>query len=342
MSQFIPLLEKVISRIKAPALFVLGAPRLVPQLAARLDLPDTACYQMDLYQADRLNHELASSGVKAEVRVAPDLWDLPPEFNSVVFPSPPRAERELKIDMVDQAQHVLRPDGSFFALSPIVNDQFFTRLMKKTYGNSTMAGSSDGTVVWSHRETDRPRRRHEITVQARVGENESMRFVTRPGVFTYGQMDMGTRALMTAAEIAPGDRVLDMGCGAGAAGLAAAQKVGSTGFVAFVDSNVRAVALADLNARAEGITNYQAIATAKFEGLERGTFDVILTNPPYYASESIAQQFIEQSKSLLKPGGRLYLVTKQLDVIEPMVAEEFGEPELYESRGYIIILAIKK
>jgi 16S rRNA G1207 methylase RsmC len=342
MSQFLPLLEIAIPRIEPPALFVLGAPRLVAQLAARLDLPDTACYQMDLHQADRLREELAANGIKASVEVAPDLWDLPAKFNSVIFPSPPRAERELKLDMVDQAQHILQPNGLFVALSPIAPDQFFPKLIKKIYGKVAMTNSAEGTVAWSHRQSEHPRRRHEIVVQARVDEGDSLRFTTRPGVFTYGQLDAGTRALLAAAEVNAGDHVLDLGCGAGAAGLAAARKAGPTGHVTFVDSNTRAVAIAELNAQSEGLANYRTIATARFEDLEAGTFDVVLTNPPYYATESIAHQFVEKSKELLKSGGRLYLVTKQLDAIEPVVVKLFGEPELFESRGYIIIAATKR
>src|SRR5204863_7429664 len=109
----------------------------------------------------------------------------------------------------------------------------------------------------------RTRRRHEITVQARVDEGESLRFLTRPGVFTYGQLDAGARALLAAAEIHPGDRVLDLGCGAGAAGLAAARRAGPEGHITFVDSNLRAIALAEINAQANGLANYRTLAAAR-------------------------------------------------------------------------------
>lgn len=342
MSQFLPLLEAAIHRIQPPVALVLGAPRMVAQLTARLDLPGTVCCQMDLFQADRLRAELTAGNIKAEVRAEPDLWDLPADFQTVVFPSPPRVERELKLDMVDQAHHILRPGGTFVALSPLQSDQFYPKLLKKVYGKTSVTDlGKEGTIVWAHREGERPRRRHEVVVQARVGEGESLRFVTRPGVFTYGQLDMGTRALLTAAEIKPGNRVLDLGCGAGAAGLAAARRAGPDGHVTFVDSNLRAIALAELNAKALGLPHYRTVATARLEGLDEQSFDVILTNPPYYALESIAAFFIERSRALLKPGGRLYLVTKQLDTIEPLVREAFGEPELYESRGYIIVVATR-
>jgi 16S rRNA (guanine1207-N2)-methyltransferase len=341
MSQFLPLLEAAIQRVQAPVALVLGAPRLVAQLAARIDQPGTICYQMDLFQAERLREELAAN-IKAEVRAESDLWDLPAEFQTVIFPSPPRAERELKIDMVDQAFHVLRPGGIFLALSPLHGDHFFPRLVKKLYGKASVTSvGGEGTVVWAHREGERARRRHEITVQARVDEGESLRFLTRPGVFTYGQLDAGTRALLAAAEIKPGDRVLDLGCGAGAAGLAVARRAGPEGHVTFVDSNLRAVALAEINARANNLANYRAHAAARLEGLDENSFDVILTNPPYYAMQAIAQFFVERSKALLKPGGRLYLVTKQFETVEPLVRAAFGEPELYESRGYIILVATR-
>src|SRR5207248_11536108 len=152
----------------------------------RLDLPGTVCYQMDLHQAERLREELAAGNIKAEVRAEPDLWDLPADFQTVLFPSPPRVERELKLDLVDQAFHILQPGGALVALSPIVNDQFFPKLLKKMYGKTSVTAIDEGTIIWAHRDGERARRRHEVTVQARVDEGESLRFLTRPGVFTYG------------------------------------------------------------------------------------------------------------------------------------------------------------
>jgi 16S rRNA (guanine1207-N2)-methyltransferase len=201
MSQFLPLLEASIHRVQAPVALVLGSPRLVAQLAARIDMPGTVCYQMDLFQSERLREELTAGNVTAEVRAAPDLWDLPADFQTVIYPSPPRAERELKIDLVDQAYQILLPGGTFMALSPMASDQLFPKLVKKLYGKASIADlGEEGTIVWAHREGERPRRRHEVTVQARIDETLSLRFVTRPGVFTYGQLDAGTRALLTAAD----------------------------------------------------------------------------------------------------------------------------------------------
>jgi 16S rRNA G1207 methylase RsmC len=341
MSDFFPLLERAKGRIQPPVVIVLGAPLLVVELVKRLSLPEIICYQMDLFQAEKLRAELDQAGLKANVKTAPDLWDLPGEFQTALFPSPPRGERELKLDMVAQGFHILRPKGAFVVLSPVIHDQLFPGMMKRIFGKSAPVHTEEGTVIWSIREKDRERRRHEIMVQARIDEGEPLRFLTRPGVFAYGQMDQGSRALLVAAEVHPGERMLDLGCGAGAVGLAVARKAGAEGQITFADSNVRAVALAEINAHAAGLGNFQALATIRLEELPPESFDVILTNPPYYASQSIAQMFIKRSYELLRPGARFYLVTKQVEQIEPMVAEVFGEPELFENRGYIILEAKK-
>jgi 16S rRNA (guanine1207-N2)-methyltransferase len=136
-----------------------------------------------------------------------------------------------------------------------------------------------------------------------------------------------------------GDRVLDHGCGCGTNGINAGHRSGPTGWTAFVDSNVRAVALADLNARANGLGRFETVASSTVAGLSEGAFDVALANPPYFAQASIAQLFIERGRQLLRPGGRFYLVTRQPDQVGPLVADTFGQAEVEQRRGYIILCA---
>src|SRR5260221_6238078 len=179
MSAFLPLLDVVKARVQPPVALVLGAPGVVTQLVERLNIAPVVCYQMDLFQAERLRKDLAGAGLTADVRTAPDLWDLPAEFQTVVFPSPPRGERDLKIDVVEQAFHILRDKGTFIALSPIRNDQLYAKLVKKIFGKSSVTDlGKEGVAVWGVRDGEHPRRRHELVVQARVGEGESLRFVT--------------------------------------------------------------------------------------------------------------------------------------------------------------------
>jgi 16S rRNA (guanine1207-N2)-methyltransferase len=327
------------AKIRPPVCVVLGTPQEVVDLVLALDTSEIACYQMDLYPAEQVRNELAEYGLEARVETAADLWDLPAEFQTVIYLTARGGERHLKIDMVEQSYHVLRPQGHIVVWSPYEADQAFPGWMKKVFGKVHTHAAGGATAFWCQRQEDKPRRRHEVTFQARVGEGPSLRFVSRPGVFSFGRFDDGARALVEVMEAGPGDRVLDIGCGVGTNGIFAAQRTGEGGFTAFVDSNLRAVALAELNARANGLTRFQAIASAHVEGLPARDFDVVLANPPYYAYSSIAQLFIERSRELLKADGRFYLVTRQPDQVGPLVAEAFGPAEPVPRRGYTVLRA---
>ena len=141
-----------------------AAPRLITDLVVSLGLPGTACFQFDLYQAERLRHELREIGVDADVLTAADLWDVTQRFETFLLPSPPRGERELKRDLVEQSYHILNDGGRLVVLSPLAKDQFYPDLIKKTFGKISASTPKSGTIVWSTRTGDKPRRRHEIIV----------------------------------------------------------------------------------------------------------------------------------------------------------------------------------
>jgi 16S rRNA (guanine1207-N2)-methyltransferase len=331
--------ELVVDKARPPLAVILGSPAEVVNLLTACDGAETTCYQMDLYQAERLREELAAHDLPATVATFPDLWDLPAAFQTAVYLPPRGGERDLKIDMVEQAFHVLRPRGTLLVWSSYETDPFFPGLLKKVFGRPHVHAADPDSVFWCQRDGDRPRRRHEVTFQARIAGGPSCRFLSRPGTFAYGRFDEGARALAEVMEVHPGDRVLDVGCGCGTNGVFAALQCGPEGHVAFVDSNVRATALAEHNARANGVTSFEVAATSTIEGPPEGSFDVAVANPPYYASNAIAQLFIERSKALLKADGRFYLVTKQPTQVAEMVEETFGAVEALMRRGYTILCA---
>lgn len=78
------------------------------------------------------------------------------------------------------------------------------------------------------------------------------------------------------AALRPGQRFLEVGCGAGLVGLVAA-RAGAD--VTATDLNPHAVALALHNARQNGL-RVRAVQADLLEGLE-GPFDVVAFNPPY-------------------------------------------------------------
>ncbi len=325
-------------RLRPPVAVILGAPHEVAPLAVQLP-GEVVCYQMDLYPAEQMRDEIQAIGAQARVITLPDLWDMPVDFQTVVYPAPKGGERPLKVDMVEQAFHILRPHGTLLVHSPFEDDPFFPGQLKKVFGKVHAPLVPHGRVFWTLRHGDRPRRRHEMTFHARVGPEPSLSFVSRPGTFAYGRFDEGARALVETMTINPGERILDVGCGCGTNGIFAGRRAGPEGHVVFVDSNVRAVALAELNARNNGLTNFETKASHTLDGLPERSFDVVLANPPYYAQQSIARRFIERGWQLLKRGGRFSLVTRQPDALGPMIADTFGRADVAERRGYVVLSA---
>src|SRR5579872_2273964 len=74
------------------------------------------------------------------------------------------------------------------------------------------------------------------------------------GVFGSHGLDPGTALLIEALDVQPTDEVLDLGCGWGAVGIAAA-KSAPQGRVVMTDVNRRAVYLSRGNARRNGVEN---------------------------------------------------------------------------------------
>jgi len=325
-------------KARPPLAVVLGSPAEVIHCLDALAGVETTCYQMDLHQAERLQAELAERQTPAKVVTTADLWDLPADFQSVLYLPARGGERELKIDMIEQAFHILRPHGTLIVWSPYDTDPFFANLLKKIFGRvhaPYLGGES--VVLWCQREGERPRRRHEVAFQARIAGRPSCRFMSRPGVFSYGRFDNGARALVETMTVQGGDRVVDLGCGCGTNGVFAAQQAGTAGHITFVDSNVRAVALAEINASGNGVANFQTVASSRAEGLHENSFDVVLANPPYYANHAITRMFLARSHQLLKPDGRFYLVTKQVQEIADLMMETFENVEAWMHRGYTIL-----
>jgi 16S rRNA G1207 methylase RsmC len=340
MKHLLDLFPVIADKIVPPVAIALGSPWPVTQLVGAFGGKETVCYQMDLFPTARLREKLTQEGLTAEVVAAPDLWDLPPRFRTVLFPAAAGADRDLKLDMVEQGYHILEEGGMFITLSEYEKDVQFAKWQKKIFGKCGESPRSKvGMAFWSTRHGDQPRRRHEITFHAKIGDGPSMSFASWPGTFSYGRMDNGSRAMLEVAEIHAGDHILDLGCGNGSVGCLASASAGPSGTVTFVDSNLRALALTEKNAQTNGVPHYSLVTAAALEGLPADSYDVVLANPPYYANSEVARLFISGARDLLRRGGRFCLVTKMPVQTIPEVVETFGDAESVENRGYTILTA---
>ncbi len=136
-----------------------------------------------------------------------------------------------------------------------------------------------------------------------------LHFLVDRGVFGSHGLDPGTALLIENLTVQRTDRVLDLGCGWGAVGVAAARSA-SGGHVVMTDVNRRAARLARLNLEKNRVENAEVRVGSTFEPVRDETFDVIATNPPYRAGRPVVLRMLEQAPGHLAPRGRLVLVGK--------------------------------
>jgi arsenite methyltransferase len=108
--------------------------------------------------------------------------------------------------------------------------------------------------------------------------------------------------------IAPGERVLDIGCGAGTDRLLAALRTGPTGRALGVDMTPAMRARAAVSAAAMGVADVVDVRPGTAEALpvDDAGIDVVISNGVINLSPDKDQAFSEIWR-VLAPGGRLYL-----------------------------------
>ncbi|HHT72365.1 MAG TPA: class I SAM-dependent methyltransferase [Firmicutes bacterium] len=164
-----------------------------------------------------------------------------------------------------------------------------------------------------HYYTQSPSSQHDVGEFQAVLRGKEYRFQTDAGVFSRQGIDKGTALLIEALRCRPGDTVLDLGCGYGPIGIAAADLVGPTGHVYLTDVNQRAVGLARQNLRLNHITNATVLGGEEETVWPPEDVDWIVTNPPIRAGKAVVYGLMDEAYNRLKPGGGLMVVirTKQ-------------------------------
>jgi ubiquinone/menaquinone biosynthesis C-methylase UbiE len=143
----------------------------------------------------------------------------------------------------------------------------------------------DGIVIHSAAEYDR-----RFTVRSR-GREQAFR-----------------RELVELARLAPGESVLDVGCGTGTLALAAKRRVGADGVVRAIDPSPEMIARARSKARRAGLDVAFEEAVVQALPFEDDTFDVVLAVLTLHQlPHGDLDRTLREIERVLRRGGRLFV-----------------------------------
>lgn len=330
------------------AALVVGSPRAVVALAVRAAFPDC-----DVHYQTFEAHELArwqavrslNPDLSLVAHLEPRLIRRDGGFDSVFLGMHLAGDRRYHAALLHEAYASLSPRGKLYAAIDSRRDRWLGDNIKSLFGSvSRVHQTRQGQVYVARRTGGKSPRERDFSrsFTARLW-GEELELETRPGVFSHGELDEGTLALSESTELVGGETVIDLGCGCGALGIAAARKMGS-GRAILVDSNIRAVAQSRRNILATAMTgSCLSLVGADLGAVREGAVDRVLANPPYFGNFSISELFVREAHRVLRPGGSLHLVTRAPEENLELIHDHFATPdvEVGSRRGYSILAVVK-
>lgn len=128
-------------------------------------------------------------------------------------------------------------------------------------------------------------------------------------LMSFGQLPAIRRHSIAVAELQPGERVLDVGCGPGSLTVPAATKVGKEGRAAGIDASPEMIEVATGKARKQGLEIDFRVAPIEALPFEDGEFDVVLSSLMlHHLPDDVKAQGLSEIVRVLKPGGRLVAI----------------------------------
>ena len=128
-------------------------------------------------------------------------------------------------------------------------------------------------------------------------------------LLTFGRERAFRERLVELARLAPGESVLDVGCGTGTLAIAAKRRVGPAGVVHGIDASPEMIARAKRKAAKAGVD--VAFQTELVEALPfpDARFDAVLsTLMLHHLPRPTREQCAREMRRVLKPGGRVLAV----------------------------------
>ncbi|WP_435275968.1 16S rRNA (guanine(1207)-N(2))-methyltransferase RsmC [Psychrobium sp. nBUS_13] len=180
-------------------------------------------------------------------------------------------------------------------------------------------------------------KRYQVTA-----EDMTIDIVSLPGVFSHGELDLGTQLLLKNLGHIKMKRTLDFGCGCGIIGTFIGLKRPQIP-LELIDIDALAIESATLTLAANNVE----AKVYPSDGLTdlHGKFATIISNPPFHTGlktdYKVPENFISNAPKHLMDGGQLRIVANNFLKYEPFMATHFAKHELVINDNKFKILSAK-
>ncbi|MFD8591912.1 methyltransferase [Streptomyces sp. NPDC059637] len=177
-----------------------------------------------------------------------------------------------------------------------------------------------------------------------IGPVSGRTVTNHAGIFCAERLDIGTRFLLEHLPRPAGAaRIVDLGCGNGVVGTAAALAAPGAR-VSFVDESYQAVASAEATFAANAGPDREAdfVVGDGMAGTPPGSVDLVLNNPPFHShlatTDATARRMFTGARDALRPGGELLVVGNRHLGYHVQLRRIFGNCELIGSNTKFVLL----
>ncbi len=170
-------------------------------------------------------------------------------------------------------------------------------------------------------------------------------FLTASSVFSKMRVDPGTRLLIETMVLPESGTILDLGCGYGAIGIAAATFKPRL-HVIMTDINARAIQLAKHNCERNAVKNCEVRQGHLYEPVKDMSFKTVFSNPPVSAGMDAVRAIITGAKEVLEKEATFQMVIRSkigTKTFPRLLIERFGNSTvLARESGYRVLTAQKR
>lgn len=182
------------------------------------------------------------------------------------------------------------------------------------------------------------------TLPSDIGIASGRTVVNHAGVFCADRLDIGTRFLLQHLPQGFG-RIVDLGCGNGIVGTAAALATPDAELL-FTDESYQAVASAEATFHANADTKAEFHAGDALSGIPDGSVDLVLNNPPFHShqatTDATAWRMFTSARDALARDGELWVVGNRHLGYHVKLRRLFGNCKTVASNPKFVILRAAK